>query len=73
VPQPATLFATGGETLRGICDALGATVLTVDGEVGTGIPVSRMRDGRWAGTTVISKSGAFGDPSLLRRLISSAY
>ena len=72
LPQPATLFATGGETLRGICDALGANVLTVEGEVDTGIPVSRMRDGRWVGTTVISKSGAFGDPKLLGRLISSA-
>jgi uncharacterized protein YgbK (DUF1537 family) len=72
LPQPATLFATGGETLRGICEALGASVLSVEGEIATGVPVSRMQDGRWAGTEVVSKSGAFGDAALLERLISSA-
>jgi uncharacterized protein YgbK (DUF1537 family) len=73
LPQPATLFATGGETLRGICEALEATSLSVHAEVTTGVPVSRMENGRWAGTTVISKSGAFGDAGLLGRLISSAF
>jgi D-threonate/D-erythronate kinase len=70
--QPATLFAAGGETLRAICDTLGATVLVVRSEAATGVPVSCMRNGRWAGTAVISKSGAFGDAKLLGRLISSA-
>jgi uncharacterized protein YgbK (DUF1537 family) len=72
VPQPATLFAAGGETLRAICDTLGATSLVVESEIATGVPVSRMRDGRWAGTAIISKSGAFGDAALLARLISAA-
>jgi uncharacterized protein YgbK (DUF1537 family) len=72
LPRPATLFATGGETLRGICEALGASVLRVEGEIAAGVPVSRMQDGRWAGTEVVSKSGAFGDAGLLGRLISSA-
>jgi uncharacterized protein YgbK (DUF1537 family) len=73
LPKPATLFAAGGETLRGVCEALGATALSVHAEVATGVPVSRMETGRWAGTTVISKSGAFGDAGLLDRLISSAF
>jgi uncharacterized protein YgbK (DUF1537 family) len=69
---PATLFAAGGETLRAICSRLGATVLVVESEVATGVPLSRMRDGRWAGTAVVSKSGAFGEANLLQSLISSA-
>jgi uncharacterized protein YgbK (DUF1537 family) len=71
-PQPGTLFAAGGETLRAICDTLGATSLVVESEIATGVPVSRMSDGRWAGTAIISKSGAFGDAGLLSRLISAA-
>ena len=47
---PATLFAAGGETLRAICTALGTTILVVESEITDGVPVSRMRDGRWAGT-----------------------
>jgi uncharacterized protein YgbK (DUF1537 family) len=70
--KPETLFVTGGETLRSVCEALGATRLVVRGEIAPGIPVSRMTDGRWAGVDVVSKSGAFGDPALLSRLISAA-
>ena len=72
VPPPGTLFAAGGETLRAICDTLGATSLVVESEIATGVPVSRMQDGRWAGTAIISKSGAFGDAKLLAGLIAAA-
>ncbi|UKJ76624.1 four-carbon acid sugar kinase family protein [Azospirillum brasilense] len=34
-----------------------------------GVPCSTLRGGAWSGVRVVSKSGAFGDPALLRRLI----
>lgn len=66
---PGTLVAAGGETLRGLCMALGATNLEVQGSVMPGVPVSRLRGGRWDGVAVVSKSGAFGHPTLLRDLL----
>lgn len=72
LPQPGTLFVTGGETLSHVCAALGTEALEVQGEIEPGIPVSVLKGGKWQGVRVISKSGAFGNEGLLRRLISLA-
>jgi uncharacterized protein YgbK (DUF1537 family) len=72
LPQPGTLFVTGGETLSHVCAALGAEALEVQSEIEPGIPVSVLRGGKWDGVQVISKSGAFGNEGLIRRLISLA-
>jgi uncharacterized protein YgbK (DUF1537 family) len=72
VPRPRTLFVTGGETLSRVCAALGAEALEVQSEIEPGIPVSVLRGGKWDGMRVISKSGAFGNEGLIRRLISLA-
>ncbi|MEI9924868.1 MAG: nucleotide-binding domain containing protein [Bradyrhizobium sp.] len=72
LPQPGTLFVTGGETLSDVCAALGAGALEVQSEIEPGIPVSVLRGGKWDGVRVISKSGAFGNEGLIRRLISLA-
>lgn len=72
LPAPGTLFATGGETLRAICKAAGARALSVQGEIAPGVPASRMVGGAWDGAMVVSKSGAFGEPDLLRNLMLSA-
>lgn len=69
IEPPGTLVIAGGETLRDVCDALGANHLEVDGEVVPGVPTSVMNGGRWDGVTVVSKSGAFGDAGLLVRLL----
>lgn len=69
--RPDTLFAAGGETLRGICETLGAERLDVIGEIMPGVPRSIMRGGRWDGVAVISKSGAFGAPDLLQQLAAT--
>ena len=69
LPAPGTLVVAGGETLRGLCLALGAASLEVRGRVMPGVPVSILRGGRWDGVTVVSKSGAFGHPHLLRELL----
>jgi D-threonate/D-erythronate kinase len=51
---------------------LGARSLLVTDEPLPGAPRSVLRGGSWNGTVVISKSGAFGDPGLLIRLLESA-
>jgi len=71
LPCPGTLFVSGGETLRAIMPALGARALTVTGESEPGAPLSRLEGGRCAGLTILSKSGAFGRPDVLRRLIAA--
>jgi D-threonate/D-erythronate kinase len=69
IERPGTLFVTGGETLRALCDALGVTQLEVDGEIEPGVPTSILRGGAWDGQRLVSKSGAFGDAGFLRRLL----
>ncbi len=66
---PGTLFVTGGETLRDLCEALGVSHLEVDGELEPGVPTSVMRGGAWDGQRLVSKSGAFGDAGFLARLM----
>jgi D-threonate/D-erythronate kinase len=63
--RPRSLAVTGGATLFRLARTLGANSLLVHGELMPGIAVSRLRNGRWPGATVISKSGAFGAPDLL--------
>ena len=69
VRPPGTIVVAGGETLRSVCDAVGATSLLVTGRLVPGVPCSTIIGGRWDGVTVVSKSGAFGHPLLLRDLI----
>jgi uncharacterized protein YgbK (DUF1537 family) len=69
IQQPGTLFVTGGETLRDICDALGVTHLEVDGELEPGVPTSLMHGGSWDGQRLVSKSGAFGDTGFIAELL----
>ena len=70
LPRPGTLLVAGGETLRGLCLALGATSLELQGRILPGLPRAILRGGPWDGVTIVSKSGAFGPPSLLRDLLA---
>jgi D-threonate/D-erythronate kinase len=67
---PGSLLAGGGATLRALCAALGTHRLDVVGQIEPGVPVSILRGGGWDGVPLVSKSGAFGPPDLLARLIS---
>ncbi|MGE4529050.1 MAG: four-carbon acid sugar kinase family protein [Rhodospirillaceae bacterium] len=69
LPPPATLLVSGGETLRALCGALAARRLDLTGQILPGIPRAVLRGGRWDGVGVVSKSGAFGAPELLRDLL----
>jgi uncharacterized protein YgbK (DUF1537 family) len=70
LPSPGTLIVAGGETLRALCLALGATALAAQGLVAPGVPRSVLVGGRWDGVAVISKSGAFGHDTLWRDLLA---
>ena len=72
MPPPGTLLVAGGETLRGLCLALDAHGLEVQGRIVPGLPRSILRGGPWDGVTVVSKSGAFGSLTLLRDLVLGA-
>lgn len=67
---PATLLVAGGETLRGVCRALGADRLELTGQISPGIPRSILRGGRFDGVEIVSKSGAFGGRDALARLLA---
>jgi uncharacterized protein YgbK (DUF1537 family) len=67
---PRTLLAAGGETLRALCVALDADRLELVDQLAPGVPCSFLRGGRFDGVRVISKSGAFGDRDLLKRLLA---
>lgn len=69
-PARASLVVTGGDTLSIVLDSVAAEFLECYGEAMTGVPLSRIRGGVWDGLTVLSKSGGFGTPDLLIRLIS---
>ena len=71
LPRPATLIVAGGETLRALCRAAGATALEATGLVARGVPRSRLLGGAWDGVEVVSKSGAFGDDALWRDLLAA--
>jgi uncharacterized protein YgbK (DUF1537 family) len=72
LPQPGTLIVAGGETLRAICDALGARGLNAVGIVQPGVPRSVLRGGVWDGAAVVSKSGAFGGDAFWRDLLADS-
>ena len=70
--RPGMVVATGGETVRALSEALGATRLDVLAEYEPGIPIALWRDGRWAETPILSKSGGFGSQDLFARVVASA-
>ncbi|MBA3519045.1 MAG: Hrp-dependent type III effector protein [Rhizobiales bacterium] len=65
IPPPDLLVISGGDTLARLAAAVEATRIQTIGEWMPGIAVSRFPDGKWRGTRILSKSGAFGDERLL--------
>ena len=63
-----TLLLTGGETALAVCRAIGATGIRLRGEVEPGLAWGRLVGGAWAGLSVVTKAGGFGDPETLVRV-----
>ena len=69
LPPPGTVIVAGGETLEQLCGALGTQSLLATAQVVPGLPRSLMQGGVWDGVEIVSKSGAFGPPTLWRDLL----
>lgn len=65
-----TLLVSGGATAATFCAEALVRYLHVVGEVAVGVPASRIVGGPFEGRTLITKSGGFGTPELLLRLVS---
>ncbi len=66
-----SLVLSGGETAAAVLDAIGAELLSVEGEVLPGLPLCHAI-GLPGFPAVITKSGGFGPPDTLFRLCQSA-
>lgn len=67
--RPSTLLLTGGDTAVVILRALGCHVLHVGGEAAPGLPWFEINMDGGHRITTISKSGGFGSPDILARLV----
>jgi uncharacterized protein YgbK (DUF1537 family) len=69
--QTACLFMTGGDTAHFVCRALGIRALLLQREFAPGVPVAIAEGGPFDGVSVALKSGGFGEPDLLCRLLET--
>jgi uncharacterized protein YgbK (DUF1537 family) len=69
--QTGCLFMTGGDTAHFVCRALQIRSLRLLHEFAPGVPVAVAEGGRFAGVRVVLKSGGFGEPDLLCRLLEA--
>lgn len=65
------LVLSGGDTARLLCSVLAADAIQLGGEVLPGIPWGRLEGGPADGTIVVTKSGGFGGPDVLLRVVDS--
>ena len=66
---PGGIFLTGGSTARACLLALGVSGLRLEREPLPGIAAGVALGGAWDGQPVITKSGGFGAPDALRRVV----
>ena len=69
--QIGCLFMTGGDTAHFVCRALGIRALRLEREFAPGVPLAIAEGGLFDGVPVVLKSGGFGEPDLLYRLLEA--
>jgi D-threonate/D-erythronate kinase len=69
--QISYLFMTGGATAHYVCRALDIRSLRLQHEFVPGVPVAVAEGGPFDGVRVVLKSGGFGEPDLLCRLLEA--
>jgi uncharacterized protein YgbK (DUF1537 family) len=69
--QIGCLFMTGGDTAHFVCRALGIHALRLQREFAPGVPLAIAEGGPFDGVSVVLKSGGFGEPDLLCRLLET--
>ncbi len=60
-----SVMATGGATVRALCDLWGAAGLDLVDEIVPGIPLSIVSGGRFDGLALVTKAGGFGEAETL--------
>jgi uncharacterized protein YgbK (DUF1537 family) len=65
------LFMTGGDTAHFVCRALGIHALRLEREFAPGVPLAVAEGGPFDGVPVVLKSGGFGEPDILCRLLET--
>ena len=60
---------TGGDTAHFVCRTLGIHALLLQREFAPGVPLAIAEGGPFDGVSVVLKSGGFGEPDLLCRLL----
>lgn len=69
--RTACLCMTGGDTAHFVCRALGIRSLHLQSEFVPGVPFAIAEGGPFDGVSVVLKSGGFGEPDLLLRLLET--
>lgn len=69
--QIGCLFMTGGDTAHFVCHALRIQALRLKHEFAPGVPIAIAEGGPFDGVPVVLKSGGFGEPDLLCRLLET--
>jgi uncharacterized protein YgbK (DUF1537 family) len=69
--QIGCLFMTGGDTAHYLCRTLGIHALRLQREFAPGVPLAVAEGGPFDGVSVVLKSGGFGEPDLLCRLLET--
>ena len=64
-----TIISSGGDTSQQILEALGAKGVLLENEIISGIPIGRIIEGIADGSTIITKSGGFGDENSLIKTV----
>ena len=68
--RPQTAVVIGGDTLLALCHVSGATHLQAFKSIRLGWGRARIEGGLWHGTTLLSRSGAFGAPDDISALLA---
>ncbi len=63
------IFITGGDTASMVLRAIGSESIQLCGEIVTGVPSGRLSGGPFSGCPVITKSGGFGAPDTMIRIV----
>ena len=68
--KPVSFVATGGDTAFQICNFLGSDGMELVDEIVPGVPIGILREGMADGSSMVTKSGGFGDEDTLVKVIN---
>lgn len=71
--RPAAFFLCGGDTASLVCRALAVERIEIEGELAPGIPLGTLCGGAYDGVSVVTKSGGFGPPDALVKIMDTFH